>query len=248
MPSNAVAISSQQFAGPPAGALLFDANRFDRAGPELFDPACYGTHVEPVRASGGRGTAWFVAANGWEGVLRRYRRGGFIARFSRDAYLWQGSERTRAFREFRLLAAMRQHDLPVPAPLAAAYWRHGFIYRAAILVERLMQVRPLAHVLTELAWEATACAIVRMHRAGFWHADLNVFNVLLDTAGQAWLIDFDCGRDEGQLSEKQRNANLFRLRRSAEKVAGSVGIALWDRLYEVYQTLWQTKPSGERRS
>jgi len=216
--------------------MLFDANRITRASPEWLEAAYYGTFAEPVQA-GGRRAAWFVAASGWEGVLRRYQRGGFVARFNRDAYLWQGSERTRAFHEFRLLAAMRQYGLPVPAPLAAAYWRHGLIYRAAILVERLNQVRPLAHVMTEPAWEATACAIVRMHRAGFWHADLNVFNVLLDRAGQAWLIDFDRGR-QGQLSEKQRNANLLRLRRSAEKVGGTAGIALWSRLCEVYQALW----------
>ena len=234
-----VAIAYPVFAGPPAGALLFDANRFELAGPELLDVAYYGARAEPVQA-GGRRAAWFVAADGWEGVLRCYRRGGLIAHFNRDAYLWQGSERTRAFHEFHLLAAMRELEVPVPAPLAAAYWRHGIFYRAAILVERLSQVRPLAHVLTQPAWEAAACAIVRMHRAGFWHADLNVFNILVDAGGQAWLIDFDRGR-QGPLSKGQRNNNLARLGRSAEKVAGKEGLAHWRRLYEVYQALWQSK-------
>lgn len=236
-----IAPKCQTFVGPPAAALLFDAHRFDWVGPELLDPAYYGLLAEPVRA-GGRNAAWFVAGNGWKGVLRHYRRGGWVARFNREIYLWQGSERTRAFREFRLLAAMRQQDLPVPAPLIAAYWRHGLIYRAAILIERVPQTRPLAHMLTQAAWGAAACVIVRMHRAGFWHADLNVFNVLLDAAGQAWLIDFDRGR-EGELSDKEREANLLRLRRSAEKVGGTAGLALWGHLYEVYQTLWLIKPS-----
>ena len=59
---------------------------------------------------------------GWQGVLRRYRRG---ADRPPDNYLWAGEDRTRSFREYRLLAAMRRQGLDVPAPLAAAYWRQG---------------------------------------------------------------------------------------------------------------------------
>ena len=39
-------------------------------------------------------------------VLRRYLRGGMAARFARDRYLWLGEERTRSFRELRLLAEL----------------------------------------------------------------------------------------------------------------------------------------------
>ena len=36
-------------------------------------------------------------------VLRRYQRGGWVARLSQDRYVYNGLERTRALREFRLL-------------------------------------------------------------------------------------------------------------------------------------------------
>ncbi|OAE62088.1 3-deoxy-D-manno-octulosonic acid kinase [Achromobacter mucicolens] len=222
--------------GPLAGAMLSDARRLADAGPEVFNPGHYGDRARPVDA-GGRQAAWFVEGQGWQGVLRRYRRGGMIARISRDAYLWNGESRTRSFREFRLLAALRAQGLPVPAPLAAAYWRQGPIYRAAIVVERIPGVRPLAQALTEPLWQPVADAIVRMHRAGVWHADLNAFNILIGNDGRVWLIDFDRGT-QGALSERQRQANLDRLRRSLRKVAGEAGDRFWMRLRDSYWTAW----------
>jgi len=222
--------------GPLAGAMLSDARRLADAGPEVFNPAHYGDRARPVDA-GGRQAAWFVEGQGWQGVLRRYRRGGMIARISRDAYLWNGESRTRSFREYRLLAALRAQGLPVPAPLAAAYWRQGPIYRAAIVVERIPGVRPLAQALTEPLWQPVADAIVRMHRAGVWHADLNAFNILIGNDGRVWLIDFDRGT-QGALSERQRQANLDRLRRSLRKVAGEAGDRFWMRLRDSYWTAW----------
>lgn len=222
--------------GPLAGAMLSDTRRVADAGPEVFNPAHYGDRARPVDA-GGRQAAWFVEGQGWQGVLRRYRRGGMIARISRDAYLWNGESRTRSFREYRLLAALRAQGLPVPAPLAAAYWRQGPIYRAAIVVERIPGVRPLAQALTEPLWQPVADAIVRMHRAGVWHADLNAFNILIGNDGRVWLIDFDrC--TQGALSERQRQANLDRLRRSLRKVTGEAGDRFWMRLRDSYWTAW----------
>ncbi|WP_217618535.1 3-deoxy-D-manno-octulosonic acid kinase [Achromobacter sp. GbtcB20] len=222
--------------GPLAGAMLSDTRRVADAGPEVFNPAHYGDRARPVDV-GGRQAAWFVEGQGWQGVLRRYRRGGMIARISRDAYLWNGESRTRSFREYRLLAALRAQGLPVPAPLAAAYWRQGPIYRAAIVVERIPGVRPLAQALTEPLWQPVADAIVRMHRAGVWHADLNAFNILIGNDGRVWLIDFDRGT-QGALSERQRQANLDRLRRSLRKVAGEAGDRFWMRLRDSYWTAW----------
>ncbi|KAL02595.1 lipopolysaccharide kinase, Kdo/WaaP family [Bordetella holmesii CDC-H635-BH] len=214
------------------GAMLYEAARLV-PDPALLDPASYGDDAHAVQ-EGGRQAAWFVHGPGWQGVLRGYRRGGLIARVSRQRYIWAGEEQTRCFREFRLLARMQAAGLPVPAPLAAAYWRDGLTYRAAILVERLPNVRPLAADPSAQACEAAGRAIAAMHAAGVWHADLNAFNILLDPAGRAWLIDFDRGRDGG-ISTAQRQANLQRLQRSLLKVCGAAGQQAWEAICLAYR-------------
>lgn len=219
--------------GWDGGAMLFDSRRLGAPDPALLRPESYGSTARPVQA-GGRQAAWFVDGAGWHGVLRGYRRGGLVARLSRDAYLWQGEERTRPFREYRLLAMLCAHGLRVPAPLAAGYWRSGLTYRAAILIERIPDVRPLAQVLDAPACAAAGRAIADMHAAGVWHADLNAFNILLDARGHAWLIDFDRGT-AGGVSPRARQANLDRLKRSLVKVAGEPGVAAWQRIVAAYR-------------
>ncbi|SAI68034.1 3-deoxy-D-manno-octulosonic-acid kinase [Bordetella ansorpii] len=238
MPADAILDATRQQAWPaPAdGAMLWNAARLGDTPPaRWFDPEAYGGLASPV-AAGGRQAAWMVAGQGWQGVLRGYRRGGLVARISRESYAWRSEDRTRSFREYRLLAALHAQGLRVPVPLAAGYWRRGWSYRAAILVERVPDVRPLAHAL-DASPDEVAGAIARMHRAGVWHADLNAFNILLDAQGHAWLIDFDRGK-AGGLSNRARAGNLLRLRRSLRKVAGEQGEACWRRLQAAYARAW----------
>jgi 3-deoxy-D-manno-octulosonic acid kinase len=200
------------------GALLFDPALMPQADTALFHPG----GAEPV-AVGGRGAAWFVRTDAGDAVLRHYRRGGMAARFSRDTYLWHGAERTRSFREFRLLRALRERGLPVPTPLAAAYWRSGTGYRAALLVSRITGAESMGALLdrgAEPPWRAIGGALARFQRAGACHADLNVDNVLMDADGKPWLIDFDRGTLRAPARGWQQ-ANLARLRRSLRKRIGA---------------------------
>ncbi|RXN83918.1 3-deoxy-D-manno-octulosonic acid kinase [Achromobacter aloeverae] len=220
--------------------MLYDAARISRPGPDLFDPAAYGDRAEAV-AAGGRQAAWFVHGEFGEGVLRHYRRGGLVARISDRGYFWLGGDRTRSFMEFRLLESLSAQGLPVPAPVAAAYWRRGLNYEAAIIVERLPDVRPLALLLDREVWDAAAGAVARLHQAGVWHADLNAYNILIDGEGKAWIIDFDRGRQRGA-STGARLGNLRRLRRSLEKVGGAQGLAFYDRLAASYRRHMASQP------
>ncbi len=197
-----------------------------------FDPAEPALRAEAVGA-GGRQAAWFVQGPFGAGVLRHYRRGGLVAKLFKDQYVWLGAARTRSFAEFAILHWMRGQGLPVPGVVAAACWRSGPIYRAAIIVERLPGVTPLAVKLGHEA--AVAQAIHAMHDAGVWHADLNAFNILLDEAGKAWLIDFDRAR-RTEMSLAERQANLQRLRRSLVKVAGQAGDDFWQRVNQIYHS------------
>ena len=222
------------------GAICYDATRVQQPSPTLFDPANPALKAVAV-GQGGRQAAWFVEGEFGRAVLRHYQRGGAIARISKDRYVWSGSEATRSIAEFRILARMFELGLPVPRPVAAVYWRSGPIYRAAILIERIEQSQTLTERVHELADPGScahevARAIFAMHEAGFWHADLNAYNILLDHDDKAWLIDFDKAV-EGTVSESKRVGNLNRLLRSLRKVAPRSADLWWKDINRAYKAL-----------
>jgi 3-deoxy-D-manno-octulosonic acid kinase len=205
--------------------MLYDANAFavEPVAAALFDRARWQADAGSRDASGGRGGAMHVRGEFGDAVLRHYRRGGFVARLSDDRYFYAGADRTRPFREFRVLARAHGAGLPVPAPIAAAFRREGLAYRGDILVAAVPDARTLAQLVAAndpVDWAAVGAAIAQCHRAGFFHADLNAHNVLLDAHGSAWLIDFDRARLRTPAPGWQQS-NLARLQRSLRKVGAA---------------------------
>lgn len=227
--TNAAAISDQSFG---AAVIRSDSRYVTTVSPSLFDPSSPGLAATPV-AHGGRQAAWFVSGDFGQAVLRHYRRGGLMAHINQASYVWTGADTTRAFAEFQLLLFMKQAGLPVPQPLAATYTRCGLLYSAAILIQRIPAVQPLAKVLDAGNHQAVADAVLAMHNAGVWHADLNAYNILVNDLGQVWLIDFDKGKRQF-MTPKRRTNNLARLRRSLVKVSGDLGELWWHRFNQAY--------------
>jgi|SRR5580692_2056633 len=208
------------------GAMLSDpaclGNLPQGAEAGLFDPEFWRSRGELSPTQGGRGSSWFIASGERRWVLRHFRRGGFIARVSRDLYVWTGEAQVRAFVEWRLLEAMTHGGLPVPKPIAAEYRRMGSFYRCDLITERIADAQPLSGVLeldalSEAAWRAVGAAIARLHRAGVDHADLNAHNILISANGAVSVIDFDRGRLRGPGPWTERN--LQRLQRSLIKIS-----------------------------
>ena len=209
----------------------------------LFDAEFWRLRGELIDVTRGRGSAWFVASGVRQWALRHYRRGGFIARFSQDRYVWAGEDRVRAFAEWRLLELLSRRGLPVPKPVAARYQRSGLLYRCDLITQRIVGARPLSETLkdgaiSESTWRAVGAAVAELHRAGVDHADLNAHNILLDTRGVVSVIDFDRGmlRTPGAWAAK----NLSRLHRSLLKVCRDLppdrfSAAAWDRLLAGYR-------------
>ena len=179
-------------------------------------------------------------------VLRHFLRGGLAARLSRDGYAWRGESRVRSFVEYRLLRMLRERGLAVPAPHAACYWRRGRLYRAAILVERIVGARSLAELAAERGsaapWAVAGRLVAGFHHAGLDHADLNAHNVLFDSGGAGWLIDLDRGRLR-RPARSWRENNLARLLRSLRKLHGERALADVDadfhRLRRAYDQAWE---------
>ena len=191
----------------------------------LFDPTFWRARGELCPVTGGRGSAWFVGAGARQWVLRHCRRGGFIARWSHDAYLWMGESRVRAFAEWELLDILTRRGLHVPKPVAARYQKRGLFYRCDLITERILDAEPLSALLAhaalgELEWRAIGEAVGSLHGAGVDHADLNAHNVLLAADGVVSVIDFDRGRLRAPGAWTLRN--LRRLRRSLAKIGSGL--------------------------
>jgi 3-deoxy-D-manno-octulosonic acid kinase len=200
--------------------MLYDAACIDEPSASMFDVDYWRALGAIEQAAGGRGTVAFLRHADQHWVLRHYRRGGLVARVLEDDYLWMGEAKTRSFVEWRLLRKMRDWQLPVPRPIAAAYARAGRRYRADLITEELPTRNTLAEALSHAPvpaarWHDVGVCIGRFHARGIQHADLNAHNVLLDDDA-VYLIDFDRGRirRRGPWEEEV----LERLRRSLQKV------------------------------
>jgi len=218
------------------GAMLYDGMSVGQPDPRLFDVDHWRGLAALESVPGGRGTVAFVrpdAEQRW--VLRHYHRGGAIAKWLDDRYLWTGASSTRAFREWRLLRQLREWGLPAPRPVAARYRRAGCFYRADLLTEELPTRTTLAQAvraapLEASQWQRIGRCIGALHARGVQHADLNAHNLLLATSGDVYVLDFDRGRIRARGAWEQ--SVLSRLRRSLDKVtadlpAGHFGEPQW---------------------
>ena len=201
--------------------MLYDTSRVGNLSPDWFEPRFWQARGELEGIARGRGTTCFLkTASGRRYALRHYRRGGLMAHLMRDRFLWRGEEATRPFLEWALIYRLHRAGLPVPAPIAARFRRHGTHYTGDIITERLTTVGSLAQCLRSgalslVSWIAIGRCIRRFHDLGVCHADLNAHNVLLSD-DKVYLIDFD--RCQLRAPGWWRDNNLVRLHRSLEKV------------------------------
>ena len=207
--------------------FLIDQDILEQAGASQFEPAWYQQHQSLRGQAQGRGAAYFITlldtSNGkLDCVLRHYRRGGWMARLTDDKYFWNGLEQTRAWREWNLLRAMVEKQLPVPRPLAARVRHRGWHYTADIITQEIAMAQSLAALLAkeemrDELWRRLGHTLRQFHQHGIYHADLNAHNILLNNKEQFYLIDFDKGEQRAP-ARAWRQANIERLHRSLQKL------------------------------
>jgi 3-deoxy-D-manno-octulosonic acid kinase len=226
------------------GAILYDRSVISEISEERFIAANW-LHSEPVQGlhgSEGRGNTMFVGNVPRQFVLRHYLRGGLIGKLVSDRYLWTGAEATRPFREWRMLAKMADNGLRVPRPAAARYKRIGLLYTADLITVRVPNVRPLSTWIDakpggEKFWQELGSAIYGFHAHGVFHADMNAFNLQIDSSGDLWMLDFDRGRLLPPGPWQQQT--LSRLHRSLQKIKAlhpdlHYDQRCWETLLEAY--------------
>ncbi|MDZ7780926.1 MAG: lipopolysaccharide kinase InaA family protein [Gemmatimonadota bacterium] len=182
-------------------------------------------------------------------AVRRYLRGGQVARLMGDRYLKGGQP--RPVRELRASCTCRERGVPTPAVVAGTVYPTGPLhYRADLVTELLPDSADLAAVLfgspgaaprpdPTAALEATGFLLVRAASRGIRHVDLNAKNVVLTSSEAgvtAHLIDLDrCRVRARPLEEADASAMRRRLTRSLRKHAARTGRALDDALWRALE-------------
>ena len=230
------------------GSIIFDNTIFEEVSQELFSPSHWLHSKKSSNEIGGRGNVYFLNDGDKKYVLRHYFRGGLASKLSYDSYLWLGENKTRSFREWRLLKFLYDKNLPVPRPAAANYQKNNYLYKADIITLQIPEVQPLATFIAEKTipnnfWCKLGYQIANFHFVGLFHADLNAFNIQIDKSYKSWLIDFDKGsiREPGRWEQ----SNLNRLKASLEKISGnnpkvSYSDFNWNELNEGYAQFFRS--------
>lgn len=219
-------------------AIAFDADVLCDPKKQYFEEDYWRAQNAVTGTAKGRGNSWFINAAFGKVVLRKYLRGGWAARISRDRYFYKGVKSSRSFQEFSVLVALLNLGLPVPKPVAALCEHKGLLSRGALITAAIADAQTLADYqhrdqngqeetgeqaggqadgASFSVWHKTGQCIRRFHAAGLWHADLNARNVLVDRGQQVYLIDFDRARYTPGKPVDGHN-NLARLKRSLEKI------------------------------
>jgi 3-deoxy-D-manno-octulosonic acid kinase len=207
----------------------------------IDDPESLIRSADPQKSPSGRGSVPSLPVNGFPGermMARRYLRGGLMRFINRDLYL----DGQRSFREIAITSAAAGCGIPTVEVLAAVSVKAaGPLYRCFLFTRELPGCLDLPGYLLRRAaadnfphikravLEHAAAAVRLMHDRGFFHADLNMKNILVDQTRpeSLYIIDWDKSQRLDPLSDDLRTANTVRFCRSMIKLAGK-GVPVYE--------------------
>ncbi|HEY6395492.1 MAG TPA: lipopolysaccharide kinase InaA family protein [Candidatus Binataceae bacterium] len=159
--------------------------------------------------------------------LRRSRRGGMMRFVLNDLFV---GANPRPLAELDIAVRARKRGVPLAEPMGAAVqWTAPMLYRGFFLTRAAPGMTLWEFIRTDddptvrahVLGEANA-AIRKMHECGLRHADLNLHNLFVTTAGESFaviVLDLDKARlYDTALSPAMRASNFARLARSAHKL------------------------------
>ncbi len=109
----------------------------------------------------------------------------------------------------------------MPEPIAARCNVRGVLYSADILMGEIANAKTLMQTIVKNAleqdmWVLVGEVIAKFHQQGIQHVDLHANNILIDQAGEVYLIDFDRCKQR-PFSRSWASEGLARLKRSLDK-------------------------------
>ncbi len=174
----------------------------------------------PLVSGEGRGGIKMVDVDGCKLVVRKYTHGGLFRMITGDLFF----DRRRATREAEIMNYLRERDFPAVKPFCAIAerrkpgWR---LHLATVLEEGAVDLLRalgsssgrerlrIAESLARAFWELT--------RAGVYHPDLHLRNVLVTPEGGLVFLDFDRASRRA-IGRRDVRSMLRRLGRYAEKM------------------------------
>ncbi|MBI2795927.1 MAG: hypothetical protein HYX65_04390 [Gemmatimonadetes bacterium] len=179
-----------------------------------------------ARPMHGRGVLWAVPIAGLRAVVRHSRHGGWLAPVTRDLF----RAPSRAPHEMATSRELQRRGVPTPDLLAwASYPAPLGLVRADVVTLELTGGEDLLTALGRAdpaeregsLVPAVGELLAALRKAGAWHPDLNLKNVLLTPvaprAHKAWVLDVDVVQLGAPGNEGYARLNLERLLRSAIK-------------------------------
>jgi len=143
--------------------------------------------------AGGRGKIAFIENSDRRVALKQLRRGGVAGRIWCERF----SSRARLTANLSIPRIARERGVATPAALALlvvggppGLWR-GWLAIEALRAARDMRRRLLESAPSAEEWAKALSAARALHDAGIEHPDLNLGNLLIDEAGQGWVVDLD---------------------------------------------------------
>lgn len=154
-----------------------------------------GGDVSPNGVLGGRGRTLSVEIEGLGSVfVKRYSHGGLFRAFSGGLFLCVGPCRSQE--EFEMLEFVRSIGVSAPRPIAFIK-KGSTVFSTWLVMEELSQVQSLVELQKSEGEElhramdqlALQVGILIKHKV--LHVDLHPGNVLVSSAGQVCVVDFD---------------------------------------------------------
>jgi 3-deoxy-D-manno-octulosonic acid kinase len=136
-------------------------------------------------------------------VIKNYSRGGIIRHFNKRTYLKMG--RPRCESEYNFMHYLKKFNISSPEPVAFAF-EGGFFYHAWLVTKEIQEAQTLAELSlkdlrsTQIALEELERQIGLMINNNILHVDLHPGNVLIDSSGEIYIIDFDKARIKSKYS------------------------------------------------
>jgi 3-deoxy-D-manno-octulosonic acid kinase len=170
---------------------------------------------------GGRSSVTIAQVEGVGSVVvKYYTRGGLIRHMIKRRYLKWG--KTRCQIEYELLQKVRAIGVNAPEPVAYASLG-GLFYKGWLVTREIKDKQTLAELScadeerTHIVMKDVISQVSTLIKNNIFHVDLHPGNVLVDSSGRVFFLDFDKARLCQWDKNKLRDRYLIRWRRAVIK-------------------------------